>query len=305
MMNMPPITKNLIIINVLLFFAMFVGERYGVDLNDILGLHFFLASDFRWYQFVTYMFMHANLEHILFNMFAVWMFGRVMESVWGPRRFLLYYMVCGIGAGVMQELVQLASYHVSGLDSYENVRTALGHVISMESYLNAWNTVGASGAVYGILLAFGMTFPDERMFVFPLPVPIKAKYFVMGYAVLELLLGFGRSADGVAHFAHLGGMLFGLLLILYWRKPRRNGGYGGGYYHKEGNAFTRFFKRFTAWSRPKMKVYMGKRKDDMDFNAQKKAREKEVDRILEKVKRHGYGSLTEEEKRTLFDASQR
>lgn len=305
MMNMPPITKNLIIINVLLFFAMFVGNRYGVDLNDVLGLHFFLASDFRWYQFVTYMFMHANLEHILFNMFAVWMFGRVMESVWGPRRFLLYYMICGIGAGVMQELVQFATYCFSGLDTYDNVRTALGQIIPMENYLNAWNTVGASGAVYGILLAFGMTFPDERMFVFPLPVPIKAKYFVMGYAVLELLLGFGRSADGVAHFAHLGGMLFGLLLIMYWRKPRRGNGYGGGYYHKEGNIFTRFFKQFTSWRRPKMKVYMGKRKDDMDYNAQRKMREKEVDRILEKVKRHGYGSLTEEEKRTLFDASQR
>ena len=304
MMNMPPITKNLIII-VLLFFAMFVGNRYGVDLNDVLGLHFFLASDFRWYQFVTYMFMHANLEHILFNMFAVWMFGRVMESVWGPRRFLLYYMICGIGAGVMQELVQFATYCFSGLDTYDNVRTALGQIIPMENYLNAWNTVGASGAVYGILLAFGMTFPDERMFVFPLPVPIKAKYFVMGYAVLELLLGFGRSADGVAHFAHLGGMLFGLLLIMYWRKPRRGNGYGGGYYRKEGNIFTRFFKQFTSWRRPKMKVYMGKRKDDMDYNAQRKMREKEVDRILEKVKHHGYGSLTEEEKRTLFDASQR
>ena len=222
MNNLPVVTKNLLIINVLCFFAGVVAKRYGVDLNDTLGLHFFLASDFNLAQLITYMFMHADLEHIFFNMFAVWMFGRTLEQVLGPKRFLIYYMVCGIGAGVMQEIVQYVFY-VTELSHYSGVNTGLA-VIPMQEYLNLMTTVGASGAVYGILLAFGMMFPNTGMFVFPLPFPIKAKYFVIGYAVIELLLGFGRSGDGVAHFAHLGGMIFGFLLIMYWRnKNKRNG----------------------------------------------------------------------------------
>ena len=295
MMNMPPVTKNLIIINVLFFLAKLVAQRYGVDLDSLLGLHFFLAPDFGLYQFVTYMFMHGGLMHILFNMFAVWMFGRVMESYWGSRRFLLYYMVCGLGAGLAQEGVQYVVYLWQDLEQYNPL------------VLNRWTTIGASGAVYGILLAFGMSFPEERLFIFPLPVPIKAKFFVIGYAAIELWSAFGSSEDGVAHFAHLGGMLFGLLLILYWR--RRD---GGGYYGR-GSSFSDKFKRwffdqrdrFSSYRKPKMKVSMGNRKDDYDYNARKKADEEEIDRILEKVRRSGYASLTEDEKRKLFDASQR
>lgn len=220
MNNLPVVTKNLLIINVLCFFGMIVGERYGMDINNLLGLHFFLASDFNPAQLITYMFMHANFQHIFFNMFAVWMFGRVLEQVWGPKRFLFYYILCGIGAGLIQEAVQYIEYVVQ-FAHYDGVNTGAG-VIPMAEFLNLWNTVGASGAVYAILLAFGMLFPNSQMFVFPIPFPIKAKYFVMGYAVLELLLGLGGS-DGVAHFAHLGGMLFGLILILYWRKKNGSG----------------------------------------------------------------------------------
>ncbi|MBE6282133.1 MAG: rhomboid family intramembrane serine protease [Bacteroides sp.] len=216
MNNLPTVTKNLLIINVLCFFGAVVGEKYGFDLNGICGLHFFMASDFKLWQLITYMFMHANLEHIFFNMFAVWMFGRTLEHVWGGKRFLIYYMVCGIGAGLIQELVQYGEY-VMVLQDYQQVDTGFG-IIPMSDYLNMMNTVGASGAVYGILLAFGMLFPNSQMFVFPIPFPIKAKYFVIGYAVIELLLGMSRAGDGIAHFAHLGGMLFGLLLILYWKK---------------------------------------------------------------------------------------
>ena len=216
MNNLPTVTKNLLIINVLCFFGAVVGEKYGFDLNGICGLHFFMASDFKLWQLITYMFMHANLEHIFFNMFAVWMFGRTLEHVWVPKRFLIYYMVCGIGAGLIQELVQYGEY-VMVLQDYQQVDTGFG-IIPMSDYLNMMNTVGASGAVYGILLAFGMLFPNSQMFVFPIPFPIKAKYFVIGYAVIELLLGMSRAGDGIAHFAHLGGMLFGLLLILYWKK---------------------------------------------------------------------------------------
>ena len=165
------------------------------------------------------MFMHANFQHIFFNMFAVWMFGRTLEMVWGPKRFLFYYILCGIGAGLIQEGVQWVDYVVN-LSQYERVNTGIS-IISMDEYLNLLTTVGASGAVYAILLAFGMLFPNSEMFIFPLPMPIKAKYFVIGYAVLELVLGI-TGGDGIAHFAHLGGMLFGLILIIYWRK--KNGG---------------------------------------------------------------------------------
>ena len=216
---MPTVTKNLLIINVLCFLGAMVARRYGVDLNDMLGLHFFLAFDFNPAQLITYMFMHANFQHIFFNMFAVWMFGRTLEMVWGPKRFLFYYILCGIGAGLIQEGVQWVDYVVN-LSQYERVNTGIS-IISMDEYLNLLTTVGASGAVYAILLAFGMLFPNSEMFIFPLPMPIKAKYFVIGYAVLELVLGI-TGGDGIAHFAHLGGMLFGLILIIYWRK--KNGG---------------------------------------------------------------------------------
>ena len=222
MNNLPPVTKNLLIINVLCFFGYQVAKKYGIDLNDMLGLHFFLASDFNLAQLVTYMFMHANFQHIFFNMFAVWMFGRTLELVLGSKRFLTYYMVCGIGAGLVQELVQYIQY-ATELSHFDGVNTGIT-VIPMAEYLNMMTTVGASGAVYGILLAFGMLFPNTGMFVFPIPFPIKAKFFVIGYAVIELLSGFGSSGDGVAHFAHLGGMIFGFLLIMYWRKKNRNNG---------------------------------------------------------------------------------
>ena len=221
MNNLRTVTKNLLIINVLCFFGMLVAKRYGIDVENLLGLHFFLASDFNLSQLISYMFMHANFQHIFFNMFAVWMFGRVLEQVWGPKRFLTYYLICGIGAGLIQELVQYLEYAFT-LSNYDSVNLGIaGGIIPMEEYLNMMTTVGASGAVYGILLAFGMLFPNSQMFIFPLPFPIKAKYFVIGYAVLELFLGLG-GGDGVAHFAHLGGMLFGLILIIYWRKKNGN-----------------------------------------------------------------------------------
>lgn len=288
--QMPPITKNLLIINILMYAAAFVLTRYGIDFNRLLGLHFFMASDFRLHQIFTYLFMHGSFEHLFFNMFALWMFGRIVEQVMGPKRFLTYYMVCGIGAGLMQELVQYIHYLTIAPElvgvSHEAIANAL----------NMWNTVGASGAVYGILLAFGMSFPDERLFIIPIPVPIKAKYFVVGYAIIELLSAMLRSNDGVAHMAHLGGMLFGLLLLLHWRRP------GG------------LQKRIRDWwnkpRKPHMKVHRGIRNgdkfsDEMDYNARRQAQQAEIDRILEKVKAHGYGSLTESEKQKLFDASGR
>ena len=210
-------------INVLMFLATLVMKKQGIDLVGILGLHFFKAADFAPYQLVTYMFMHSGLTHLFFNMFALYMFGGVLERLWGAKRFVIYYLVAGIGAGLLQEAVQYISFVQEGLALYDGVRTPSG-VLPMGQFLNLWTTVGASGAIYAILLGFGMSFPNDKMFVFPLPFPIKAKYFVMGYAVIELLLGISNSQDGVAHFAHLGGMVFGLLMILYWRKNRKIGG---------------------------------------------------------------------------------
>lgn len=220
---MPTVTKNLIIINVLVFFGTFVALRYGIDLKDYLGLHFFLASDFNPAQLITYMFMHGGFTHIFFNMFAVFMFGSVLERTWGPKRFLFYYILCGIGAGLIQEGVQYVQY-ITEYSQYTQVNIGSG-IIPMEEFLNMMSTVGASGAVYAILLAFGMTFPNNHLFVFPIPFPIKAKFFVIGYALIELYSGIANNpADNVAHFAHLGGMLFGLLLILYWRKKDKSNG---------------------------------------------------------------------------------
>ena len=208
---LPPVVKHLLIINAILFLATFTLNRFNIDLSDYLGLHFFLAKDFMPYQLFTYMFMHANFEHIFFNMFALWMFGNTLENIWGSKRFLLYYIICGLGAAVSQEVVQFIDFEMrtdwQGLAILND---------GMREVLNTWNTVGASGAVYGLLLAFGMLFPNSRIYLYFL-FPIKAKWFVIGYAVIELLSGFFTSGN-VAHFAHLGGMLFGLILILIWKK---------------------------------------------------------------------------------------
>lgn len=301
MRNIPVITKNLLIINVLMFAAVYVFGRVGIDLKDMLGLHFFMASDFRFYQLFTYMFMHAGFEHIFFNMFALWMFGCVVENVWGPKRFLFYYIACGMGAGVIQELTQLGSFYLMMSSQVPSFGLAdiveAGRVNAV--LLNAWTTVGASGSIYGILLAFGMIFPEERIFIFPLPVPIKAKWFVMFYAAVELFFALGTTGDNVAHFAHLGGMLFGYIMIRYWR----NNGGGGNFGRNRGQQF--FDRMRNSWekhsNRRSNDRYGGRRESDYDFNARKSQEQRETDKILDKIRRSGYDSLTKEEKQKLFE----
>ena len=299
MNNLPTVTRNLLIINVLVFiFTLVIPSA-----TSYLGLHFVLADNFRIWQLLTYMFVHGGFTHIFFNMFALWMFGRVMENVWGPRKFLYYYLVCGIGAGIMQELAQLGTYYFEGLYAYDHVNTGTA-IITTGEYLNLWNTVGASGAVYGILLAFGMTFPNERIFIFPIPVPIKAKWFVIGYAALELFSSVSSSMDGIAHLAHLGGMLFGLLLILYWRRHR---GSDARFSRSRGQEFfnnmKRNFEQRKKPSQPQTPPHQTPREADMEYNARKKQRQAEVDAILDKIRKSGYDSLTKEEKKRLFEAS--
>ena len=309
MNSIPTITKNLLIINVLCFFASLAFASHGIDFDELFGLHFFLASHFRPWQLFTYMFMHASWQHLFFNMFAVWMFGRIMEQTMGQGRFLFYYLTCGLGAGVAQELVQLTEYWYYGFGSFDQV-TLSDSVVAMADYLNRWNTVGASGAVYGILLSFGMTYPEERMFIFPLPVPIKAKYFVVGYAVIELLSALSQSGDGVAHMAHLGGMLVGFLLLLYWRKGGGSGNNGGYRSYGRGGSswdgFRRWFSSLFKKKEPHINVtYGGRYGQEAAYRQQKKEEEEGLNRILDKVKKSGYDGLTPEEKRRLFDITRK
>lgn len=302
MSNIPRITKNLLLINVLAFIATWIFEKQGLDLATTFGLHFFMANDFGLYQLVTYLFMHASFTHLFFNMFAVWMFGTVMERVWGPKRFLFYYLVCGIGAGLIQEGVQYISYVSENLATYDFVMTPSGR-LSTEAYLNLWTTVGASGAVYAILLAFGMTFPDERMFIIPFPFPIKAKWIIGGYIVIEVLSALGSPGDGVAHMAHLGGMLFGFLLIRHWRKHP-----GNSQMYNEGQSFfrqmkTRYNNRChttTFHYQPPVDPVPTEEEGQRDS-----LRQAEIDAILDKIRLSGYDSLTQEEKKKLFDQSNR
>ena len=296
---LPDVVKHLLIINVLMYLATITLARFGIDLTDLLGLHFFKASDFHIYQFVTYMFMHANFTHLFFNMFALWMFGNTLENLWGSQRFLLFYLVCGIGAGLCQELVQYIQY-TSTLADYTSVNTG-GQIIPMATYLNMMTTVGASGAVYGLLLAFGMMFPDSRIYLYFL-FPIKAKWFVIGYAVIELISGLGGT-DNVAHFAHLGGMLFGLLLILYWRKHGVNGPNFNfnlkAWFQKMKDKMGRGRMKYTRYEEIKDEVP----RNDGDYNRQRAEKERNVDAILDKVAKNGYESLTKEEKDFLFKNS--
>lgn len=259
---LPPVVKNILIINVLLYLATFVvGMTFNRDLTDILGLHYFASQKFAPYQFITYMFMHdpSGIGHIFFNMFAVWMFGSVLEQVWGPRKFLIFYIVTGIGAALVHYLVfyyeispflalfdnfiakpDLASLRlvieanpgiIQHNEDFRNMYSALlvnpADVNEMQSalnfiseyremFLNQPVVIGASGAVYGLLLAFGMLFPNSIIYVYFL-IPMKAKWFVVIFGLIELGLGF-FSDGNVAHFAHLGGMLFGFFLIVYWKK---------------------------------------------------------------------------------------
>ena len=260
--NIPPVVKNLLIINVLLLLVTIVLEStFGIYLSHWLGLHHYKSEYFMPVQIITHMFMHGGLTHLFFNMFALYMFGRVLESYWGGKRFFIYYMVTGLGAAALHTAVNtwelsslladaqlfrdnpdvenfayflkenFAQLYVKNLEfidewrelgySQRHASEALGFIEESTRKMINVPTVGASGAVFGVLLAFGMKFPNTQlMLLFP-PMPIKAKWMVIAYGALELYLGFQNSpGDNVAHFAHLGGMLFGFLLIKYWEKVK-------------------------------------------------------------------------------------
>lgn len=238
--NLPPVTKNLLILNVIVWaFMAIVPGSTSMRVMNLGALHYVTSPGFGIWQLFTYMFIHANFVHLFFNMWALLMFGYVIENTFGQKRFLLYYITCGLGAalvqlGVFAIMINNASHGLNQAeytylidqgwqymkDGYNFTDPVLGH---LNGLVNG-PTVGASGAIFGILLAFGMLYPNTPMYFFFIPYPVKAKWIVIGYGILEFCLGIGGPADGVAHFAHLGGMLFGFLMIWYWKRQARMNG---------------------------------------------------------------------------------
>ncbi|MEI6049452.1 MAG: rhomboid family intramembrane serine protease [Bacteroidota bacterium] len=235
--GLPPVVKNIILLNVLMLLADYAAKSvFGTDLTMVLGLYFPKSDQFMPVQIVTHIFMHGGFWHIFFNMYALYIFGGVLENVWGPKRFFIYYMVCGLGAALIHESVIAFQYnHLAQSLSVENLQLVLnegtayfreGKVFtdqtmqSLQILLNT-PTVGASGAIFGVLLAFGVLFPNTQLMLLLPPIPIRAKYFVMIYGAIELYLAVTQPGSNIAHAAHLGGMLFGYLLIRYWQKTTK------------------------------------------------------------------------------------
>ncbi|MCC6288032.1 MAG: rhomboid family intramembrane serine protease [Chitinophagaceae bacterium] len=219
---LPLIIKNLLIINALVFLAQKVFEQsIGVSIENLFALHDVHSVFFRPHQLVSYMFLHGSLGHVFFNMFALWMFGSVLESYWGPKRFIIFYLACGIGAGLLH-LGVLYYENLPIIKVFENLPPdQQKDLLYSPLYKINTATLGASGAVFGCLAAFGYLFPNSLIYLY-LFIPIKAKWFVILYGAMELFLGIQNSAgDNVAHWAHLGGALIGFLLVLYWNKTNR------------------------------------------------------------------------------------
>lgn len=238
--NFPAVTKNLLIINILMWLAQVTLPKAGINLTELLGLHFWIASDFNPAQLFTYMFLHSDNDftHLFFNMFSLLMFGPLLERTLGSKRFLFYYLSCGLGAALVQEVVWQFTWkeifapffaNAGGWtmeQAYQAIDTALANGENIPA-LNALLTIGASGSIFGILLAFGMLFPNLPLYLMFIPIPIKAKYMVIGYGAIEFFFGISGTMSSVAHFAHLGGMLFGLIILLIWKKK---GNIGGNYF---------------------------------------------------------------------------
>ena len=296
----PPVLKNLLIINAVVFFIQVLGEQIiigGMSLANFLtkyfalipisgfnvgtrGLELITWSFYPW-QLITYQFMHGGFWHIFFNMFILWMFGMEIENLWGSKKFLIFYLSCGVAAGLFQLFIS----------------PLLGAL--------AAPTIGASGAIFGVLIAFGMLFPDRPIYLYFI-IPIKAKYLIGFFVVLEYL-SVGNPNDPVAHLAHLGGALAGFLFIMFDKSiesPVKRKLMGSRYY-SSGSSFTNPFKNFGK----NFKVNKDKIEDAKfyDINGKKddEVSQEEIDRILDKISQSGYSNLTEKEKKILFEASKK
>ena len=215
-----PAVLNLVIINAIVFAAQFLFSRgNNVDfIDDLFALHYFRSEYFRPHQIITHMFMHGGFLHILLNMYVLWMFGSIVERIWGPKRFLIFYFLCGIGAAIAQMLSYAYIFRMVPAASQVTPEYWEGIQAIWKSSI----TVGASGAIMGIVAAFGYLFPNTEMMIIPIPIPIKAKWLVIGYILFDLFSGVvGSAGDNVAHFAHVGGALTGFLIVLFWNKKNK------------------------------------------------------------------------------------
>jgi len=275
----PPVIKALLLSNIVIyllasFFALFYihGQPLVVYIDLIFAL-FPLGNGFHFWQLLTYMFMHAGLMHLLFNMFALWMFGMELENTWGSRKFLLYYLMCGLGAG-------------------------LSNLLIAPLFTTAGPTVGASGAIYGVLIAFGMMFPDRPIFIYFL-LPIRARYFVLLYILLEMYSGINGTSDGIAHFAHLGGAAVGFIYLLLERK-------GFSLYRILPQKKLRYVSGGKEYEYPPSDRWNVSDASYFDVHdTHQSGVQKQVDEILDKISKDGYQSLTDEEKKILFEASKK
>lgn len=280
----PPVIKTLLILNGLVFFiemlflqALHIGE---ISLADVFQRMFALmpiGRGFLPWQLLTYQFMHGGFLHLFFNMLALWMFGMELENIWGSKKFLIYYLTCGVFAG-------------------------LSYIFIAPLFTAVGPTVGASGSIYAVLLAFGMLFPDRLIFMIPIPIPIKAKYFVSFYILLEIFsVG---NMDGVAHVAHLGGALAGYLYIMYDRYR---------FALRRHSSSAQSWMHTRSWSKPTStvgdvvdaKIYDIHESKTYEPKTQQDDMQKRIDEILDKISQSGYQNLTEEEKKILFEASKR
>ena len=244
--QLPPATRNLLIINILIWLAYLLLLQNGIDVGRLLALHYPASANFNIFQPFTYMFMHGGWMHLFLNMFALFMFGRTLESMWGTKRFLTFYFVCGLGAGLIQLIVifiriqiveanmspdLIAMVYADGTDAMNRGMRFVNDAAHTLNMLINRPMVGASGAIFGILLAFMLLFPNTPLYIMFIPIPIKAKYLLAGTVVLSLFFGIANfPGDRIAHFAHLGGMFTGFLMMLYWRKKDKNRTYYEHYY---------------------------------------------------------------------------
>ncbi|MCX7728666.1 MAG: rhomboid family intramembrane serine protease [Bacteroidia bacterium] len=228
--RMPPVTLNFLIINILLYILkLLLFHKYDIDIVEYFGLRYFKSEAFHWYQIITYMFIHGNEMHLFFNMFALWMFGPLLENILGSKKFLFYYTLCGLGAALTQYVFFYFSIqgHLKELYQIHNEIIQLSEGVFKNEMLEKWNermneiydsmiVIGASGAIYGLLAAYGVLFPNAYFYIYFI-MPIKAKWFVILYGLIELFTGIFMD-DNVAHFAHLGGMVVGIIWILWWKR---------------------------------------------------------------------------------------
>ena len=299
-MRMTPAVKVILIINIVFYVLsywvtpLFPLGGHGDWFVQFNALHPIGYSGFAVYQYLTYMFMHGGWWHLFFNMWSLMIFGNAVEQQVGTKRFVYYYLLCGVGSALINQLC-----------------TALGIIAPAQ-------LVGASGAIYGVMAAAAFFFPNARLFIIPIPFPIKLKYLVGFYTVVEMYMGI-MSVDGVAHFAHLGGILVGIAILFCWRMQDKKQQKRGrenywttstsnqSHYEKEEGLWEKLKQFFVGKRQPKMRVTNVREANYADhmYNERKRQESDEIDRILDKIRRNGYQNLSESEKATLFNASKR